>query len=317
MAAASRAVLALLPLLSGAVVVKELPNSINAKAAEANSTDAKATEQPWPSAPIQEHAAVATRGSGIPFVATSVQLVVTQIVEPVKERLLTLREWVVAQLTALDAGLNKTHDMPSEALELFATKFSAIFQAVEEKLEPVTSRLAAGSPAIDGLNQVLQATGNPGVAHKITEVMDGMSKKVLDYQKILSSSTALADDLKGLGKDDWHKAGPKIKELKKSLDKGASTIQAFGDALQRKVEKAMAVLAGKLGVDASIFAPVSKAAGDGWRFLGESSSALAADLVSASQALPPQITEAAAPSGAAAPGALGALGAAAVAALVL
>ncbi|CAK0901012.1 unnamed protein product [Prorocentrum cordatum] len=310
MAVAFRIVLALLPLLSGAIVVKEHPDS----------TDAKAVEQPQQVALIQQHAAIAAHSSGIPFIATSIQLSLTQIMQPVMEKLHALKEWITEQLTALDKGLNATYAMPSEALELFATKFSTIFVAVDEKLQPITSKLSAASPAIDGLNKVLQATGAPGVADKITEVMDAMSKKAQEYQKTLSSSIAVADGLKNLTKSDWHSAGPKIQELKARLDTGAAAIKAFGDAFQAKVEEALALLAGKLGVEASMFSPVSKAAGDGWQDLVGGSSMLAAGVVSSAQALPPQILEAAPEakdnSGAAAASALGAF-AAAAASLVL
>jgi len=309
MAVAFRAVLAVLPLLSGAIVVKELPNS----------TDARAVELPRQMALIQEHAAVATHSSGIPFVGTSVQLSLKQIIEPVAQSLQRLKEWVVTQLANVDAGLNKTQDMPEKALEMFATKLSALFQNIELQLQPVTSKLSADSPAIDGLNKVLTATGSSGVADKITEIMDAMSKKVHEYQKTLTSSADLADSLKSLTKDDWHRVGPKMEELKKNLDTGASAIRSFGDALQAKVEDALAALARSLGVEASLFSPVSKAAGDGWQHLGEASAVLATGVADSSQRLPPEIEDAkpgAAHSGAAAPGALGALVAAAAAALV-
>ncbi|CAK0895702.1 unnamed protein product, partial [Prorocentrum cordatum] len=312
MAAALRAVLAVvLPLLSGAIIVKELPNS----------TDARAAEQPQQMALIQEHAAVAAHSSGIPFIGTSVQLSLTQIIDPIKQSLLRLKEWIVTQLASLDAGLTKTQEMPEKALEVFATKLSALFEAIDLQLQPVTSKLSADSPAIDGLSKVLTATGHPGVADKITEVMDAMSKQVQAYEKTLSSSADVADGLKNLTKDDWHKAGPKIEELKKYLDTGASAIKSFGDTLQAKVEEALTVLAGSLGVEASVFSPISQAAGDGWHYLGDSSTALAAGIVSSSQMLPPEIKDPQpdkAHSGAAAGGALlGSLGAALAAALVL
>ncbi|CAK0812189.1 unnamed protein product [Prorocentrum cordatum] len=181
--------------------------------------------------------------------------------------------------------------MPEKALEVFATKLSALFEAIDLQLQPVTSKLSADSPAIDGLSKVLTATGHPGVADKITEVMDAMSKQVQAYEKTLSSSADVADGLKNLTKDDWHKAGPKIEELKKYLDTGASAIKSFGDTLQAKVEEALTVLAGSLGVEASVFSPISQAAGDGWHYLGDSSTALAAGIVSSSQMLPPEIKD--------------------------
>jgi len=310
MAVAFRGVLAVLPLLSGAIVVQRPPDF----------TDARAVEQHRQMALTQEHAVVATHGSGIPFIGSSVQLSLKQIFEPVTQKLLRLKEWVLSQLASLDVGLNHTHDMPEKALDVFATKLSALFQNVDSQLEPVTSKLSADSPAIDGLNKVLAVTGLPGVADAITAIMDSMSKNIHEYQKTLESSADVADSLKSLTKDDWHMAGPKIEELKARLDAGAAAIKSFGDALQAKIEEALAALARRLGVEESLFSPVSQAAGDGWQHLGESSRELAAGLADSSQKLPPQIKDPkpeGSQSGAAAAGALGVLGATAAAALVL
>lgn len=297
MVVAFRVVLTLLPLLSGAIVVKELPNS----------TDAKAL--------IQEHAAIAANNSGfpgLPVVGTSVQAALMQVIEPVKEKMIFIRVWINEQLKALGKGLSELKDKPGDALDLYATKFAAIFQAVEEKLEPVRNKLSLASPAIEGLKHVLKATGSSGAADKIADVLNSMSENVISYQKILSNCTEVAEGLK-----DVSRAGPGIAELKKYLDTGASTLKSFGDSLENKVSRALEELAKKLGVDASTFSPTLQAADDGWRNLEESSSALAGGLVTSSQSLPPQVNTSAPEenSGAAAAGALGAL-AAAVAALV-
>lgn len=316
MVVAFRVALTLLPLLSGAIVVKELPNS----------TDAKSVEQPQQSALIQEHAAIATNNSGIPgipLIGTSVQLALTQIVEPVKDRLQTIRAWIVEQLKVLNSGLSELKEKPGEALEFFATKFTAIFQNVEEKLEPVRDKLSLASPAIEALKKVLWATGSPGAADNFVNVMNSMSEKVIWYQQTLSNCTEVAEGLRGLGQSDWHTAGAKVAELKKYLDRGASTLKSFGDPLQHKVEEALALLARKLGADASTLSPVVQAADDGWVDLEEASSALAGGMVSSTQSLPPQINTTAPDgaegenSGATAAGALGALAATAAAALAM
>jgi len=311
MVAAFRVALALLPLLSGAIVVKELPNS----------TDAKAVEQPQQAALIQEQLAIAANGSGWPGIPMLVELALTQIMDPVKDRLQTIRHWVVEQLRALDDGLSELKEKPGEALELFATKFTAIFQNVEEKLEPVRDKLSFASPAIEALKKTLQATGSAGAADTITNVMNAMSEKVIFYQQILSNCTEVVEGLRGLGQSDWHKAGPKVAELKRYLDLGAATLKSFGDSLQHQVEEALALLAGKLGIDANTLSPVLHGADDGWRSLEDSSSALAGGMATSSQSLPPQINltvpDEGFKSGAPAAGALGALAAATAAALVL
>lgn len=228
--------------------------------------------------------------TGNPWLAATLQFSLTQALEPVRQKLQEIREWLIAKLKQLQDALKKVEGYPAVALTEFSTRVSEVFTTLKEKLEPVTSKLAFAGPVMKTVEQVLDAAGYAGAADKFGEVTSEISEQIQKYQEMLGNSSQIAVELKSLGKNDWQVAGPKIQHLKELLDKGTTTIKKFDEILKDKVHEAMALLSGKLQVDPQTFQPVEKVVSQSWAAMELTVDEISTGTKGAMDQLPAEVT---------------------------